>query len=398
MKEDLKLFIRRFELFFGPETVKPRLFFAPGRVNLIGEHTDYTGGYVFPAALTFGTWAAVRPRNDRKVRLVSTSFDKRVECNLDELTYASEDDWGNYPKGVIAEYLEHKLPVSGFDVLYHGNIPNGAGLSSSASIELLTAVFLQTLFPNQLSRVQLVQISQHAENHFVGVNCGIMDQFAVGMGKKEHAVRLNCATLEYEYVPLVLGDYRLVVINSNKQRKLTESKYNERRSECEAGFAAISEALLNPRCLGEVSTEQYEQVKHLISSPRIQKRIQHVVTENYRVLASTDALRRGELEEFGKYMIQSHESLRDDYEVTGTELDTLVEESLSVKGCIGSRMTGAGFGGCTVSLVHTDSLEEFQAHVGNAYQSRTGLVATFYICEIGDGARELTEEVDSWQS
>ncbi|MHB1653292.1 MAG: galactokinase [Desulfitobacteriaceae bacterium] len=385
---------QKFEQVFGWSSRSVRVFFAPGRVNLIGEHTDFTGGYVFPAALTYGTWAVVRARQDGRFSLASTSFDKRVEFNENEIEYRQEDDWANYPKGVISEFLKLGVHLSGCDILFHGNIPNGAGLSSSASLELVTGMALRVIEDINLSILDLVKLAQRAENQFVGVNCGIMDQFAVGMGKAGQAILLKCDKLEYRYVPLSLGDYLLVITNSNKQRSLTESKYNQRWSECETGFKILQQHLPSVSCLGDVSLKEWEKVRLSIDSKEIYKRLEHVVNENARALASTRALEAGELNIFGQYMMESHESLRDLFEVTGMELDTLFAEARQVEGCIGTRMTGAGFGGCTVSLVHKNAVQDFQARVSQGYRAKTGLRPTFYSCDIGDGAREVTEEVE----
>ncbi|SEN16393.1 galactokinase [Lihuaxuella thermophila] len=381
-----------FEKTFGESAQGTRLFFAPGRVNLIGEHTDYTGGLVFPAALSFGTWARVRMRRDGLLRFASTSFAGLVECQIDSLTYRIEDGWANYPKGVIKEFLDKGVPVTGLDILFQGNIPQGAGLSSSASIELVTAVALNEMFNAGFPMLELVQLARHAENRFVGVNCGIMDQFAVGMGKADHAVLLNCNTLSFSYIPLVLGDYRLVITNTNKARSLAESKYNERRSEVEEGFRLMSPYLDKEECLGQVELAGWEKARHALNSaPAVARRVEHVVKENARVRESADALRLGDLLRFGKLMNESHDSLRDLYEVTGHELDTLVKVARQSEGCIGSRMTGAGFGGCTVSLVHRDHVQAFQHQVANGYHRETGLTPSFYVAEIGDGARELDD-------
>jgi galactokinase len=383
-----------FEEAFGAGKEGVRVFFAPGRVNLIGEHTDYTGGYVFPAALDVGTWVVVRPRTDGKFRLVSTHFERRVEFQRSEvLSWRQEDDWGNYPKGMVWGLAQQGISVPGCDMLFHGNIPTGAGLSSSASIELATGVALLALAGEEMPMIRLVQLAQRVENEFVGVKCGIMDQFSVGMGKAGQAMLLKCDTLVYRYVPLVLSEYRLLIANTNKRRGLADSKYNERRRECEIGFEEIRKHLPGVTCLGDVTEEQWGEVAKHVHSPTIRKRLEHVVTENARVLRSTKALEEGDLKVFGQLMIQSHESLRDLYEVTGRELDALFEESRKAEGCIGTRMTGAGFGGCTVSIVHRDQVQEFQERVSRGYQEKTGLTPTFYVCATGDGAREVTEEV-----
>ncbi|MEW9669385.1 galactokinase [Ammoniphilus sp. 3BR4] len=371
-----------------------RAFFAPGRVNLIGEHTDYNGGYVFPAALTYGTWALVSPRQDGKVRFGSANFDVKAECALDHLVYDKEDDWANYPKGVIQKLLAYpsiSAYLKGADILYYGNIPNGAGLSSSASIELATALAISKLVNCHIPMIELVKLSQLAENQFVGVNCGIMDQFAVGMGKKDHAMMLKCDSLQYEYVPFQAAGYKLVISNTNKRRGLADSKYNERRRECEQGLMHIQKVLPHISSLGDLRYAEWEQLREAIPSEVIRNRVEHVVSEDERVLLATKSLKENDLISFGQYMRQSHESLRDLYEVTGLELDALFEEASKISGCVGTRMTGAGFGGCNVSLVHGDAVEEFKKQVAENYTRRTGLVPDFYVCEVGDGAKEITE-------
>lgn len=383
-----------FEQYFGRgEGV--RYFFAPGRVNLIGEHTDYNGGYVFPAALTFGTYAAAAPRQDGLYRFRSLQFEAQVDCNRAEVVYRKEDDWANYPKAVLAQLLE--LPntsgaasaYSGADVVFWGNVPNGAGLSSSASIELATALAVTTLAGVQLPMLELVKLSQRAENRFVGVNCGIMDQFAVGMGKQGQAMMLKCDTLDYDYVPLDTEGYKLIITNTNKRRGLADSKYNERRQQCEDGLEAIRRERPELSSLGELSVEAWEQVRHVLTDPVIANRVEHVVREDDRVVRAKSSLAAGDLATFGLLMKQSHESLRDLYEVTGFELDTLFAVARDVDGCIGTRMTGAGFGGCNVSLVREDAVDTFRSIVNERYTQQTGLVPSFYVCDIGDGAKEI---------
>lgn len=374
----------------------PRVFFAPGRVNLIGEHTDYNGGHVFPCALDVGTYAVAQLREDQKVRLYSMNFEEIgiVEFPLQEdLVYEKAHDWANYPKGVLKEFADRGWGVNkGVDVLYYGNIPNGAGLSSSASIELATAVMLNELFEINADTLELVKLSQHAENEFIGVNCGILDQFSIGMGKKDSAVLLNCQTLEYQYSPLKLEDAVIIIANTNKRRQLGESKYNERRSECERALKDLQK-VLNISSLGELTPEQFEQHKHLIEDETCRKRAKHAVYENARTLKAVEYLNNGNIEQFGKLMNESHVSLRDDYEVTGKELDSLVQAAWETNGVIGSRMTGAGFGGCTVSIVKKDAVETFKKQVGERYTKETGLVADFYVVNVGDGAREIKKEV-----
>ncbi|TXC89456.1 galactokinase [Metabacillus litoralis] len=369
-----------------------RAFFAPGRVNLIGEHTDYNGGHVFPCALTFGTYALISKRNDRKVQFYSTNFPDIgvISLSLDDtLTLNKEHDWANYPKGVINEFFKKGIKLEqGFDMLFYGNIPNGAGLSSSASVELATAVALQAIYETDFSRVELVKMSQRAENEFVGVSCGIMDQFAIGMGQENQAILLNCQTLDYQYSPVVLQDASLVIANTNKRRALADSKYNERRSECERALKEL-QTEVSIESLGDLTPEQFEGYRHLIPNETDQKRAKHAVYENARTILAVEKLNNGDIAGFGQLMCDSHASLRDDYEVTGFELDTLVEEAVNQEGVIGSRMTGAGFGGCTVSIVKNEHIEKFIEDVGKNYRDKTGLTAEFYVANVGDGAKEI---------
>lgn len=369
-----------------------KVFFSPGRVNLIGEHTDYNGGFVFPCALDFGTYAVAVKRNDNIFRMYSKNFENLgiIEFSLDRLINEPQDDWANYPKGVIKTFLEAGFNInSGFDVLFYGNIPNGAGLSSSASIELATSVILKDLFNLEVDMVSMVKLSQKAENKFIGVNCGIMDQFAIGMGKKDNAILLDCNTLNYQYAPVVLNGASIVIANTNKKRGLADSKYNERRGSCEAAVKVLNENGIDIKYLGELSVERFNEIKHLITDEEQLKRATHAVTENERTKVAVEKLNAGDIEAFGQLMNQSHISLRDDYEVTGFELDSLVEAAWEAEGVIGARMTGAGFGGCTVSIVKDEFIESFKKSVGEKYTAKTGLVADFYVAKIGDGSRKL---------
>lgn len=369
-----------------------KVFFSPGRVNLIGEHTDYNGGFVFPCALDFGTYAVAVKRNDNIFRMYSKNFENLgiIEFSLDRLINEPQDDWANYPKGVIKTFLEAGFDInSGFDVLFYGNIPNGAGLSSSASIELATSVILKDLFNLNVDMVSMVKLSQKAENKFIGVNCGIMDQFAIGMGKKDNAILLDCNTLNYQYAPVVLNGASIVIANTNKKRGLADSKYNERRGSCEAAVKVLNENGIDIKYLGELSVERFNEIKHLITDEEQLKRATHAVTENERTKVAVEKLNAGDIEAFGQLMNQSHISLRDDYEVTGFELDSLVEAAWEAEGVIGARMTGAGFGGCTVSIVKDECIESFKKSVGEKYTAKTGLVADFYAAKIGDGSRKL---------
>lgn len=379
-----------FKRVFG-EKENCRTFFSPGRVNLIGEHTDYNGGNVFPCALSFGTYGVISLRDDKIVRMYSSNFEDLgvIEFNLDDIKYEKSHDWVNYPKGVIDVMKKHGYDINkGFDVAIYGNIPNGAGLSSSASLELLMAVMMDKLFGLNIDRVDLVKFSQEAENNFVGVNCGIMDQFAIGMGKENNAILLDCNTLKYNYCPVELKNEILVIANTNKRRGLADSKYNERRSECEKALEELK-TKLSINSLGELSIEEFENNKDLIDSEIRIKRAKHAVYENQRTLMAKEALEKNDLITFGKLMNESHISLRDDYEVTGIELDTLVELAWNHEATIGARMTGAGFGGCTVALINKDSVEDFIEKVGQGYKEKIGYEASFYIANIGDGTREI---------
>ena len=380
---------QKFQEVFGSPAEKH--FFAPGRVNLIGEHTDYNGGNVFPCAIDKGTYGLVKKRNDRKFRMYSENFADLgvMEFTLDKLTNDKKHVWANYPKGVIKMFLEAGQKIdSGFDILFSGNIPNGAGLSSSASIEMLTAIVLKDLFHLSIEPVEMAQLGKKTENLFIGVNSGIMDQFAVAMGKKDHAILLDCNTLKYAYVPVVLKDEVIVIANTNKRRGLADSKYNERRAECDEALAEL-QTKLPIKALGELSIEQFEANKDLIKSPIRQKRAKHAVYENQRTLKAQKELSAGNLAEFGKLMNQSHISLRDDYEVTGVELDTLAALAWEQPGVVGSRMTGAGFGGCTVSIVKKNKVDDFIKNVGEAYKNKIGYAADFYIASVSDGAKKL---------
>ena len=379
-----------FARIFG-EGEEPKPYFAPGRVNLIGEHTDYNGGHVFPCALSIGTYALARKNNLNQMRFYSLNFRNLPVKSVPAsgFVYAKEDNWANYPKGVMWAYTEKGYEItSGLDIMYSGNIPNGSGLSSSASIEVATAVILNDQFGFDPDMVKVSLICQYAENRFNGVNCGIMDQFAIAMGKKDHAIFLDTADLSYTYAPLVLDGAKIVIACSNKKRGLADSKYNERRSQCETALAEIQK--VKPvKSLGELSEEEFEEVKGAISDPVNQRRAKHAVYENQRTIRAVEALKAGNLELFGQLMNASHVSLRDDYEVTGIELDTLAETAWKQEGVIGSRMTGAGFGGCTVSIVKDEAVEDFIRCVGEAYKEKIGYAADFYVVTVGDGARAL---------
>jgi galactokinase len=390
MSEMKDIILKKFAEVFGDEA-GTEVFFAPGRVNLIGEHTDYNGGHVFPCALTIGTYGAARKRNDRKLRFYSMNFDRLgiIESSLDELVPDKNDGWTNYPKGVMWAFGERGMKMDcGIDLMLNGNIPNGSGLSSSASVEVLTGFILKTFFGFDVSNQDLALIGQFSENNFNKVNCGIMDQFAIAMGKKDNAIFLDTATLTYEYAPIKLGGAKIVIACSNKKRGLGDSKYNERRSECETALEELKQAV-DIESLGELDEEAFEKYKGSIKSEVRMRRAKHAVYENRRTLRAVEALKNNDVEQFGRLMNESHVSLRDDYEVTGIELDTLVEEAWKIDGVIGSRMTGAGFGGCTVSIVRDDAIDTFIDKVGKAYKDKIGYAADFYVVEIGDGPRSI---------
>lgn len=383
MKEKI---LQKFGEVFG-DTTGARTYFAPGRVNLIGEHTDYNGGHVFPCALTIGTYGVARQRADRKLRFYSMNFEHLgvIESSLDGLKPEKEADWTNYPKGVMWAFKKRGFEIPyGMDLLLFGNIPNGSGLSSSASVEVLTGFILRDMFGFDVTNQDLALIGQYSENNFNGVNCGIMDQFAIAMGKKEHAIFLDTADLSFEYAPIHLEGAKIVIACSNKKRGLGDSKYNERRSECETALAEIQE-VVGINSLGDLTEEQFEQYKSAIKDDVRTKRAKHAVYENQRTIKAVAALKANDIAQFGRLMNASHVSLRDDYEVTGIELDTLVEEAWKVDGVIGSRMTGAGFGGCTVSIVKKEAIDGFIEKVGAEYLKKIGYAADFYVVEIGDG-------------
>ena len=382
--------LEKFKEIFGDEG-EIGVYFAPGRVNMIGEHTDYNGGHVFPCALTIGTYGVARKREDKKLRFYSLNFEQLgvIESSVEGLKPEKEADWTNYPKGVMWAFGEKGMKVEqGMDLLLFGNIPNGSGLSSSASVEVLTGFILRDMFGFDVTNQDLALIGQYSENKFNGVNCGIMDQFAIAMGKEGHAIFLDTATLKYEYAPIKLENAKIVISCSNKKRGLGDSKYNERRSECETALAELKK-VVSINSLGELTEEQFEAHKDAIADAVRIKRAKHAVYENQRTVKAVEALQNNDVALFGELMNASHVSLRDDYEVTGIELDTLVEEAWKIEGVIGSRMTGAGFGGCTVSIVKDEAVDTFIKEVGAAYEAKIGYAADFYVVEIGDGPVKL---------
>ena len=385
---DTQLFSEKFFEKYGNRNEKPVLFFSPGRVNLIGEHTDYNGGYVFPCALNYGTYLLVRRITGNKIRFSTLNFNNDEETEINGFFVNTGKKWINYPLGIINEFLRRDVKVEGLELLYFGDVPNGAGLSSSASIEMVTAVALNELFNAGFSTLEMVKLSQRAENEFVGMNCGIMDQFAAGFGKKDHAIFLNCDTLAYESVPIILEDCSLIITNTNKRRGLTDSKYNERRAECERAVELL-QAYKPIRNLSQLGTDDIPLLEKYITDPLVRSRAKHVISENGRVLEAVKALKDNNIFRFGELMNLSHDSLRDNYDVTGTELDTLVYEGRKFPGVIGTRMTGAGFGGCTVTIVRTRDSANFMIKLADIYKKKTGLMPDFYQPEIGNGAGRL---------
>ena len=380
-----------FDLYGNPEKA-PRVYFAPGRVNLIGEHTDYNGGFVLPCALQFGTYLVIRKRADRILKFASTNFEFRAEYDPSQGFVKQQGQWINYPLGIFSQFNEMEVDIPGFDMLFSGDIPNSAGLSSSASIEMVMAFALVSLLDMTILEMSdLIKLTKRSENEFIGVNCGIMDMFAVGMGSADHAIFLNCLTLEYKRIPFILNGYKLIIANTNKQRGLADSKYNERVSECREAVEAISPHI-PVNHLGEIGFMQFFKIQEVIENETVRRRARHVISENQRVLNAVAALYKNDILQFGALMNASHESLRDNYEVTGFELDTLVEESQKINGVIGSRMTGAGFGGCTVSIVKDETVDLFIKEVGTRYKEKTGLSASFYIAEVSDGPKEIIGE------
>ena len=382
--------VKKFTELFGDEG-DIHTYFAPGRVNLIGEHTDYNGGHVFPCALTMGTYAAARKREDRVLRFYSMNFENAgvVETSIDDLVCKDEAGWTNYPKGVIWAFGEKGYAVpSGMDIVIAGDIPNGSGLSSSASLEVLTGVVLRDLFGIEVSQVELALIGQYSENNFNGMNCGIMDQFASAMGKKDCAIFLNTADLSYEYASVKLEHARIVIANSNVKHSLVGSEYNVRRQQCESALKQL-QSVVAIETLGDLDIEGFEAHKGAIADPVEQRRAKHAIYENQRTLDAVKALKENDIAAFGKLMNDSHVSLRDDYEVSCPEMDILAEEAWKLPGVLGSRMTGGGFGGCTVSIVENDQVDAFIETVGAVYEKRTGIKAEFYVVDIGQGAGVL---------
>ena len=368
------------------------VYFAPGRVNLIGEHTDYNGGHVFPCALTVGTYAAARLREDTELHLYSLNYPESgmIRCSLQDLAYRQKDGWGNYPKGVVQTFMSKNCRIGqGLDILYYGDIPKGLGIGSSASIEVVTGLILTELMGlEDITMIDIALFSQLAENEYIGMSCGIMDPFTIAVGKKDHAIFLDTSDLTYMYAPLALAHEKIIITNSRKSRSAVDERYHERRIQCEQALKEL-QTVIAIRDLGELTAEVFEKVQEMIGSPVRLRRARHAVTENQRTIQAVEALKRGDIFEFGQLMNASHLSLKEDYEVSCEELDILVEEAWDIDGVLGSRMMGAGFGGCTVSIVENSAVNEFIRKVGENYEQRTGLHAEFYVVETGNGASVL---------
>lgn len=386
-----KQFIDKFLEIYG-EGTEAKAYFAPGRVNLIGEHTDYNGGHVFPCAITVGTYAVARRREDSLVRLYSLNYPDKgiVKASLEDLEYRREDEWANYPKGMIQTCIRKGCQIPcGLDLMYYGDIPKGLGIGSSASIEVVTGLILKDLMGlADISMVDIALFGQLSENEYMGMNCGIMDPFTIAMGKKDHAIFLDTSDLSYKYAPLRLPHEKIIITNSQKARVAVDERYQERRSQCEEALGEL-QTVISINDLSELTADVFEEVQEMIKSPVRIRRVRHAVTENQRTIRAVEALEAGNVEEFGQLMNASHLSLKEDYEVSCKELDILVEEAWKIGGVLGSRMMGAGFGGCTISIVRDSAVNEFIDKIGRIYKERTGLQAEFYVVEVGNGATVL---------
>ncbi len=380
--------VTKFYEIFGNKNASARKFLSPARINLIGEHTDYNGGFVFPCALDFGTFGVARRRDDDKIILKSMLFEKKITVSLSDLDYKDEHNWANYVKGVVVEFLNAGYKLGGFELLIDSNMPLSSGLSSSASLEVLVSKILSDLFDLNVSRVDMALLSQKAENNYMNLKCGIMDQFIIANGETGKAMLLNCDTLNYEQHTLNLGKYKILICNTKKPRNLVESKYNERLSECQEGLNILKK-YIDISCLADLSIENFNQFKDKIENETIRKRVEHVVTETKRTTDSAKAMENGDLVSLGNFITASHNSLRDLYDVTGVELDTIVASALKQEGVLGSRMTGAGFGGCAIALVEENKVNDFIKNVSEEYTKAVNLTAEFYIANIGNGVIEI---------
>ncbi len=390
---ELNQLLHHFTELYGQEGEGPAVYFAPGRVNLIGEHTDYNGGFVLPCALQYGTWLLIRPNEEEELRFATTNFPSRHAIGLSRISEKVPGEWVNYPLGIFDQFSHSPLvpgfvKLRGFDMLFSGDIPDSAGLSSSASIEMVMVYALNDLLVAGMEMTSMVKLARASENTFVGVNCGIMDMFAVGFGMADHALFLNCLNLVHKGVPLFLNGLRLMIVNTNKKRGLASSKYNERVEECRKALEILA-PYYPAEALGEIGFMQFFKVQERIEDEVIRRRARHVISENQRVLNAVSCLMKSDIQQFGALMNASHESLRDNYEVTGAELDILVEEAQAVYGVLGARMTGAGFGGCTVNLMKEEVADEFMNRVGERYLARTGIEPSFYNAVVSGGVRKI---------
>jgi galactokinase len=398
MKNIVDLLLKKFKNIFTDKTGEFSLFFAPGRINLIGEHTDYTGGLVFPAGIDYGTYIIAQTNTSKVINIASLNFEGKIETLDPDDFFSKTKSWTDYIKGVLTELKTHYKEdiYQGFDALVYGDLPYGAGLSSSASLEMASIVMFLGMnerripHPGSVQMIHLSQLAQRSENSFVGVNCGIMDQFASGNAKEGHAIKLDCSDLSYEYCPLDLGEYSILVSNTNKQRRLDDSQYNIRRKECEKGFEMLKKLGIKKKVLGKVSLLEWNKLQPKFSKhPVIKKRLNHVITENNRVKEAVKALTKNNIKKFASLINQSGDSLRNDFEVTGLHLDAMVDAARSTDGVIASRMTGAGFGGCTISIVKTSMVETVKKEIEKKYYDKTRIRPDFYLFKIGDGARKL---------
>ena len=385
---NLKNIANIYRKLFGKESKKLLTVSAPGRINLIGEHTDYNGGFVLPIAIDRNIYMAGTKRNDRIIRIYSIDYDQNVQFDIDSIQFNKEKMWVNYIAGVIKSLLKIRADINGADIVFGGDIPEGAGLSSSAALEVATVYFFNTLFDMHIPHIEMIKLCQRAENQFVGVNCGIMDQFVSMLGKKGHALFLDCRNLSYKNIPLKLEEFNVVVCNTNVKRELASSEYNKRRATCERAVSRLKRFLPQIETLRDVSVEEYEKYKGSLDEIA-QKRCKHVLYENRRVLDAINALGKNDILEFGRLMNESHESLKKDYEVSCLELDTMVNIARSINGVIGARMTGGGFGGCTVNIVKKQSIDNFCSLINREYEKKTGIKPQIYICNPENGSRRL---------
>ena len=376
---------------YGGEEASVRLYSSPARINIIGEHIDYNGGKVFPASINRYLYIAIRKRPDTKILYNDARFPGSYEFDVNQnFVYDKANDYANYLNGILSQLKERGFKFDcGFEILMASNIPAGGGISSSSALECGFAYAVIDTFGFNLDRIEIAKLGQLSEHNFMNVKCGIMDQFIIATGKKNHAELLDCNTLEYEYVPLDLGDYRFVVMNTNKVRKLADSKYNERRGQCEEALKLLQANGVKVNALCQLTPADWEKYSSLVADPILNKRARHCIAENQRVIDAAATLKAGNLEELGRLLNASHKSLKEDYEVTGIELDTLAETSQKQEGCLGARMTGAGFGGCAIALVHKDKIENFIENVQTAYEKAIGYKAGFFVCETGDGVTRI---------